>query len=717
MQKTIISLSIILIGSIVANTSHAWTQAGKFRDWGVAVNDKNCAAWTVSKKSNTQAEIFVLFDKGQNTADVHFKIPNLLSKYQLKKVKLEVLGAKYDYQLNITEPSIASSTPANKKSIISAFRKGSDVKSNWSINDGKNRSSSFSLMGFTAAFLKASEKCGAEKFALTTAPGNQVNTKQVISNNSKPKNISKINLLDIKMDTRDHQDIINLFLAEARQHNSSNSTKSFIEPLCGEFNYRLGKNWAGCTDAVSFKWDNNGLDRFIQNPFHLILGANLALFDVGRSGFIKYSKSKIRWEFVNKKLTVKFENGTTLVMDISRNSDDVMSLNSKILEIEFQEGRRDNFNKRLNEINNKRQKIYNKKQKEYKAYLIEAEKKLIEAEKKEKLNSIKQVFFKFNKANQVNILNKLTETTIFEFSKDAEWDDDIVNAVIQYSREFIFNDDDINLPPKIEDIKNLFELILDPENQLSKYNKNIFVKLEREKKAEQEKLEREKKAEQEKLARKKKAEQEKLAREKKAKDEFSEKLKAHELKLTDKNRIGFRDFYIGMDTDIFTYLKNGAVVFRSIRFKNEDGKKCKRSNSKPLGDTCYGLDYKFSFSTGMKLNKIRVYVLNYVQSSSYIGNLFNMGTSEDPVVNLINSLNKKYKKSYSYSENERLLFNDGETDELYIAYEDGQVILSLERVDDGSYDTDIYAYITYRNKSDGLKFLDAIKPKTATSDF
>ena len=178
MQKTIISLSIILIGSILANTSHAWTQAGKFRDWGVAVNDKNCAAWTLSKKSNTQTEMIVLFAKGQNTADVHFKIPNLLSKYQLKKAKLEVLGAEYDYQLNITEQSIASSTPANKKSIISAFRKGSDVKSNWSINDGKNRSSSFSLMGFTAAFLKAAEKCGAEKFALTTAPGNQTNTKK-----------------------------------------------------------------------------------------------------------------------------------------------------------------------------------------------------------------------------------------------------------------------------------------------------------------------------------------------------------------------------------------------------------------------------------------------------------------------------------------------------------------------------------------------------------
>ena len=199
--------------------------------------------------------------------------------------------------------------------------------------------------------------------------------------------------------------------------------------------------------------------------------------------------------------------------------------------------------------------------------------------------------------------------------------------------------------------------------------------------------------------------------------EFAKKLKAHELMLTDKNRIGFRDFYIGMDTDIYTYLKNGATKVKNITFKNEDGKKCNWSSTKPPGDMCYGLDYRFSFGARKKLFKIRVYVLNYVQSSSYIGNLFNMGTSEDPVVNLINSLNKKYKKSYSYSENERLLFNDGETDELYIAYEDGQVIFSLERVDDGSYDTDIYAYITYRNKSDGLKFLDAIKPKTATSDF
>ena len=530
MQKTIITLSIILIGSIVANTSHAWTQAGKFRDWGVAVNDKNCAAWTLSKKSNTKTEMIVLFAKGQNTADVHFKIPNLLSKYQLKKVKLEVLGAKYDYQLNITEPSIASSTPANKKLIISAFRKGSDVKSNWSINDGKNRSSSFSLMGFTAAFLKAAEKCGAEKFALTTAPGNQANSKKLALTTA-PENQSSIKKLA----------------------NNNPTPIQFIQDVLPEL--------------------NSSQKRIIlrQLNIHTKLRANLSTANIS--------------------------------------------------------------------------KIYLK-----------------------------------------------------DTSK-------LINPFKEYSKKF--------MAPSYA-----FHLINDKDSA-ERFLISILDQSEREN---QEELERKKKAEQERLARKKKAEQEKLAREKKAKDEFSEKLKAHELKLNDKNRIGFRDFYIGMDADIHTYIKYGNVKIEKINFKNKDGEKCTWiSKVKPIGLSCYGLDYRFEFDNGIKekseLNKIRIYILNYVQSSSYIGNLFNMGTSEDPVVNLINSLNKKYKRSYSYSENERLLFNDGETDELYIAYEDGQIIFSLERVDDGSYDTDIYAYITYRNKSDGLKFLDAIKPKTAISDF
>ena len=350
MQKTIITLSIILIGAISANTSHAWTQAGKFRDWGVAVNDKNCAAWTLSKKSNTKTEMIVLFAKGQNTADVHFKIPNLLSKYQLKKAKLEVLGAEYDYQLNITEQSIASSTPANKKSIISEFRKGSDVKSNWSINDGKNRSSSFSLMGFTAAFLKAAEKCGAEKFALTTAPGNQTNTKKLALTTA-PENQSSIKKLA----------------------NNNPTPIQFIQDVLPEL--------------------NSSQKRIIlrQLNIHTKLRANLSTANIS--------------------------------------------------------------------------KIYLK-----------------------------------------------------DTSK-------LINPFKEYSKKF--------MAPSYA-----FHLINDKDSA-ERFLISILDQSEREN---QEELERKKKAEQERLARKKKAEQEKLAREKKAKDEFAEKLKAHELMLTDKNRIGFRDF-------------------------------------------------------------------------------------------------------------------------------------------------------------------------------
>ena len=188
----------------------------------------------------------------------------------------------------------------------------------------------------------------------------------------------------------------------------------------------------------------------------------------------------------------------------------------------------------------------------------------------------------------------------------------------------------------------------------------------------------------------------------------------------DKNTIGFRDFYAGMDLDMALFFQHG---FKPHNPSSQSSGKCINvRNLKPNsmigeGYKCYGLDYVFNFwNEENKLKHIRIYVLNYVASSAHIGNLFDF-VSDDPVVGLhIYHLSKKYKKSYTYSEHQRLLFNDGDTDKLYIAYEDGQVILSLERVDDDN-DKDIHVYITYRNKSDGLKFLNTIKPKTATSDF
>jgi len=369
MQKTIISLSIILIGSIVANTSHAWTQAGKFRDWGVAVNDKNCAAWTLSKKSNTKTEMIVLFAKGQNTADVHFKIPNLLSKYQLKKAKLEVLGAEYDYQLNITEQSIASSTPANKKLIISAFRKGSDVKSNWSINDGKNRSSSFSLMGFTAAFLKAAEKCGAEKFALTTAPGNQTNTKKLVAKTTTSHEYSEIIQNVLVQISYYHRMII---WKKLKDHTNFN----------GGFNGKLSPNLISSFEEYSQK--------FIapENAFHSINSND--------------SAKKFFMSFLDQS---ELEN----VIKLEREQKEKLEREKK----EKQE--KEDLLKKL------KQKRLDREQKE------KLRKEKEEQEKFEREKIIKKAYLKLNQTQRMDIIRVLRNNFAYVYITQSGWDETITN--------------------------------------------------------------------------------------------------------------------------------------------------------------------------------------------------------------------------------------------------------------------------------------------------
>ena len=479
MQKTIISLSIILIGSILANTSHAFRQTDKFHDWIVAVNGQNCIAIHLE---NPMSEIKVLFDKGKSTPDVHFREFTAGEMGGILKVKFDILGGENNYQFNMFSmhgrgySNVADSNAPI--SIISAFRKSSEIKANWSVGEGDNFSSSFSLMGFNAAFLKAAEQCGSEKFVLTTAP----------------------------------------------EYQAKNS--------------------------------------FIKDVLSKLSPDQLAVIAVQLNTYTSGSQ------------------------------------------------------------------------------------------------------FEYNNLS-------------FSGTAPRLW-----NSLKEYSQKFMVQNDGFNSINSKDSAKRFFMSIVEQG------------------------LEREAKEK----------EKEKAA--------FDQKLKAHELKIMDKNTIGFRDFYVGMDLDMFTFFQHGI---RPQNPSNQPDGKCieapysLRPNSmiRDLGYVCYGLDYVFNFRREKNILKhIRIYVLNYVKSSASIGNLFDF-VSDDPLVGLIYSLNKKYKKSYSYSEHQRLLFNDGETDKLYIAYEDGQVILSLEHVDDDDdkYDTDIHVYITYRNKSDGLKFLDTVKPKTATSDF
>ena len=95
MQKTIISLSIILIGSILANTSHAFRQTDKFHDWIVAVNGQNCIAIHLE---NPMSEIKILFDKEKSTPDVQFREFTAGGMHGMLKVKFDILGGENNYQ-------------------------------------------------------------------------------------------------------------------------------------------------------------------------------------------------------------------------------------------------------------------------------------------------------------------------------------------------------------------------------------------------------------------------------------------------------------------------------------------------------------------------------------------------------------------------------------------------------------------------------------------
>ena len=68
----------------------------------------------------------------------------------------------------------------------------------------------------------------------------------------------------------------------------------------------------------------------------------------------------------------------------------------------------------------------------------------------------------------------------------------------------------------------------------------------------------------------------------------------------DKNTIGFRYFYVGMDLDMFTFFQHGI---RPQNPSNQPDGKCieapyslmPNSMIRDLGYVCYGLDYVFNF--------------------------------------------------------------------------------------------------------------------------
>ena len=82
-----------------------------------------------------------------------------------------------------------------------------------------------------------------------------------------------------------------------------------------------------------------------------------------------------------------------------------------------------------------------------------------------------------------------------------------------------------------------------------------------------------------------------------------------------------------------------------------------------------------------------------------------------------NTLGKKYKLDFEYSERDRQLFNENEKDKLYTVYEKGQVALLVGRKEK-EYSRDLWLYIEYRDVEPAEVFFKSAKPKRAKeSDF
>jgi hypothetical protein len=200
-----------------------------------------------------------------------------------------------------------------------------------------------------------------------------------------------------------------------------------------------------------------------------------------------------------------------------------------------------------------------------------------------------------------------------------------------------------------------------------------------------------------------------------------EALLVEEKQIPESERIGFRDFRIGMPLEIVEYFSLGNVQYENslIEFPSS---LCEQGEVSiyPFGifRKCYGLDYWFSFSTSESdgLEVLTVFVGDYVSSGSTAWDFVNQVRGEDAFIDLYQSLEKKYPLSYLFKERERLLFNDGKLSTLSVIFLEGQVTLSISRIGD-LYGGELKMFITYRSPKIAGAFLADSMPKQAVEDF
>lgn len=184
-----------------------------------------------------------------------------------------------------------------------------------------------------------------------------------------------------------------------------------------------------------------------------------------------------------------------------------------------------------------------------------------------------------------------------------------------------------------------------------------------------------------------------------------------------KDSIGFRDLKIGLPKPVLDVLTAGFAEIEGVRVTREGSEKvCDLYTPGAAGSArCYGLDYRFSWRiVDSKLAELVVNAGSYAGSGSFVRDTLNSVAGNDQFAEIYHALSEKYELAYRFGENERNLFNLGELDGLYVAFEEGRIVLAVERPSDSR---PLEIKIIYSSDELGRLRLDQIRPKTAVSDF
>ena len=119
-------------------------------------------------------------------------------------------------------------------------------------------------------------------------------------------------------------------------------------------------------------------------------------------------------------------------------------------------------------------------------------------------------------------------------------------------------------------------------------------------------------------------------------------------------------------------------------------------------------------SQGVKLLNTLIIDMGIITSDGLFLDMFN----EDSLyLKMEKTFDSKYVLDYGYSDRDRQLFNEGMKDALLRVYSNGQVTLIItHKKREGSYSTDLWLYVEYRDVEWGKQFLDSNRPVNVNLD-